>query len=191
MDKIDDIITSINIDFDNSVKQQLISVFHEVENIDVPVVEDDYVIKTKLKDDSIFAFLPRRFTHKERFQIREITDDLLSRHIIKESNSPYCARVPVRKKNGAIRLGVNLRPLNNRTIKQKYPFPIIKDCLARLSDKNVFTLFDLKDEFHQIKIHLNHTKFFSFATPDDQFEFLRLPFCEAPVELQKRLVSIL
>lgn len=51
----------------------------------------------------------------------------------------------------------------------------------------------MRDGFHQIKIHPDYTKYFSFATPDGQFEFLRLPFgfCEAPVEFQKRIVQIL
>jgi len=65
--------------------------------------------------------------------------------------------------------------------------------LARLSSKSVFSLLDLKDGFHHIKIHPEHTKYFAFATPDLQFEYLRLPFgfSEAPAEFQKRIVQIL
>lgn len=147
-----------------------------------------------MKDDSVFAYTPRRFAYKEKIQIREITDDLLAKNIIKESHSPYCARiVPIKKKNGSIRLCVGLRSLNSRTVKQKYPFLIIEDCLTQLNDKSVFTLLDLKDGFHQIKIYPDHTKYFAFATPDGQYEFLRLHFgfCEAPAEFQKRLVTIL
>ena len=54
-------------------------------------------------------------------------------------------------------------------IKQKFPFSIIEDLLAnllaRLGNKKVFTLIDLKDSFHLIKIHPDSTKYFSFATP--------------------------
>src|SRR5580765_308471 len=92
-----------------------------------------------------------------------------------------------------MRICIDLRPLNSRTVKQKYPFPIIEDCLSRLSGKQVFSLLDLKDGFHKIKIHDDFTKYFSFAIPDGQFEFLRLPFgfCEAPAEFQKRIIMIL
>lgn len=88
---------------------------------------------------------------------------------------------------------MNLRPLNSRVEKQKYPFPIIEDCLSRLANKKFFTLLDLKDGFHQIAVHEDSTKYFSFATPDGQYEFKRLPFgyCEAPAEFQKRIVQIL
>lgn len=101
------------------------------------------------------------------------------------------ALVPVRKRNGKLRLCVDLRPLNNRVEKQKYPFPLIEDCLTRLGNKSVFNLLDLKDSFHHIKVHPDHTKYFAFATPDGQFEYTRLPFgyCESPAEFQKRLIQ--
>lgn len=92
-----------------------------------------------------------------------------------------------------MRLCVDLRPLNSRIVKQKYPFPSIEDCLSRLSNKWIFALLDLKDGFYNIKLHPDITKYFSFATPDGQFEYTRLPFgfCEAPAEFQKHLVQIL
>ncbi|KMQ88500.1 hypothetical protein RF55_12002 [Lasius niger] len=155
-------------DFEASTNQQLKAVIKEVNNTSVPPSDEEYLVEVTLKDSSIFAFAPRRFAFEERRQIREITDDLLKREIIQPSNSPYCARVvPVRKKNGSTRLCVDLRPLNERVVKQKYPFLLIEDCLARIGDKSIFTLLDLKDGFHQIKIHPEHTRYFSFATPDE------------------------
>lgn len=191
---LEDLLTDVNIDFDLDSKKELISLFKEVGKTPVSVGQDDYTVKVNLKDESIFAYAPRKFAWSERMQIREITDDLLARGIIRPSSSPYCARVvPVRKKNGSLRLCVDLRPLNAKIIKQKYPFPLIEDCLTRLSNKTVFKLLDLKDGFHHIKLHPEHSKYFSFATPDGQFEYLRLPFgfCEAPAEFQKRIVQIL
>lgn len=92
-----------------------------------------------------------------------------------------------------MRLYVDLRPLNDRTIKQKYPFPMIEDCLARLSNKSVFISLDLKNGFHNIKLYPDAIHYFSFVTPDDPFEFTRLSFgfCETPTEFQKRLIQIL
>lgn len=187
-------MASVEIDFDGETKKSLLSIIDEVENTEVAPVKDDYAVRVSLKDDSTYAFAPRRFAWAERQQIREITDDLLKRGIIKHSISPYCARVvPVRKRNGALRLCVDLRPLNSRVNKQKYPFPIIEDCIARLGNNTIFTSLDIQDGFHNIPVHPEHTKYFSFATPDGQFEFTRLPFgyCEAPAEFQKRLVHIL
>lgn len=141
-------IEEANIDFDETVKRRLIQTIIEARCSIVPVTNDDYAVSVNLKDESTFAYAPRCLAFAERRQIREITDDLLSRGIIKESTSPYCARiVPVRKKNGSMRLCIDLHPLNARVIKQKYLFPLIEDCLARLDGRFVFTLLDLRDGF--------------------------------------------
>lgn len=175
-------------------KERLKVTILEVENSESQIIQDDYCVRVHLKDTSTYAYAPRKFALAECKQIREITDDLLQRGIIKESTSPYCARVVlVRKKNGDIRMCVDLRPLNSRVIKQKYPFPLIEESLASIHDKSVFSLLDLKDGFHQIKVHADDTKYFSFATPDGQFEYVRLPFgySEAPAEFQKQILQIL
>jgi len=191
---LETIITDSHIDFDRDAKDKLKTIVLECDDASVPETNDGYSVRVRLKDDSVYAYAPRRFAHAERLQLREITDDLLERDIIKPSVSPYCARVvPVRKRNGKLRLCVDLRPLNARVIRQKYIFPVIEECLSRLANKQVFTLLDLRDSFHQIRVHEDSTKYFSFATPDGQYEFKRLPFgfCESPAEFQKRLVQIL
>jgi len=114
---------SRQIDFDNIVKFKLLKVIKDVQNIVGEKPQDEYLVKIALKDESTFAYAPRWFAYAERLQIREITDDLLNHDIIKYSSSPYCARVvPVRKKNDTVRLCVDLQPLNDRVVKQKYPF---------------------------------------------------------------------
>jgi len=57
----------------------------------------------------------------------------------------------------------------------------------------MFTLLDLKNSFLQIKVHKDSTKYFSFVTPDGQYEYRRLPFgySEASAKFQKRLIQVL
>lgn len=189
-----DKISNLETDFGNDANIQLQTVIREVQDTPVELVKDDYNVEVTLKDNSIYAFAPCRFAHSERLQLREITDDLIARKIIKPSNSPYCARaLMVPKRDGRRRLCVDLRPLNERVVKQHFIFPVIEECLSRLGNNRIFTSLDLKDGFHLIKIHPDSTKYFSFATPDGQFEYVRLPFgyCEAPAEFQKRLNYIL
>lgn len=158
--KLEIILDEHVIDYGGEIKARLKELISDIEKRDILPIDDGYTVQVHLKDDSIFAYAPRRFAHMERLQIRQITDDLLRRGIIQPSISPYCARVvPVRKKNGHIRLCVDLRPLNSRVVKQKYPFPVIEECLARLSNKKVFSLLDLKDSFHQIAVHKDSTKY--------------------------------
>lgn len=193
-DDLESILDNCNVDFEKEIKSKWKQMVLEVANSPTTHLENDYYVKINIKDYSTYAYAPRRFAMAERIKIREITDNLLERGIIKPSSSAYCARVvPVRKKNGNMRLCVDLRPLNARVMKQKYPFPLIEDCLARLGNKKVFTLLDLRDGFHQIKVHPEYTKYFAFATPDGQFEYTRLPFgfCDSPAEFQRRIVQIL
>jgi len=125
-------------------------------------------MKVSLKDSSTYVYAPRRSAFVERQEIGKITNNLLARNIIQYSSSPYSARVvPVRKKNGSLRLCTDLHPLNDRVLKQKYPFPLIEDCLFHLSNKKVFTkvfhlsnkkvFLDLRDGSHQIDVHPDDT----------------------------------
>jgi len=188
------VIEEANIDFGHETKQKLKSIARDVNNTSVPRMDDGHAVQVRLRDDSVYSYAPRRFAYSERLQLRAIIDDLLNRGIIKPSVSPYCARVvPVRKRSGDLRLCVDLRPLNARVERQRYSFPVIEECLSRLANKRVFTLLDLRDGFHQINVHPDSKKYFTFSTPDGQFEFTRLPFgyCESPAEFQKRLVQVL
>jgi len=107
-------IDNLTTDFGYNIEKRLKTMIREIENKEIIPVEDDYCVKVRLKDESLYAYAPRRFAHTERLQMRKITDDLLRRNIIRPSVSPYCARViPVRKKDGSMRLCVDLRPLNN------------------------------------------------------------------------------
>jgi len=113
-------LDNMEINFGVSVRERLRSVINEVETEPIPIVDDDYYVSIKLKGASTYVYTPRRFVLAERRQLQQITDDLLARGVIIKSTSPYCARiVPVRKKNGGLRLCVDLRPLNKRIEKQK------------------------------------------------------------------------
>jgi len=87
---------------------------------------------------------------------------------------------------------VDLRPLNQRIYLQKYPFPIINNHLNSSYGKKYFTKLDLKDGFHQIAIHPDSTKYFSFTTHYGQYKYLKLSFgfSETPAEFQKRILNI-
>lgn len=93
------------IDFDREVKERLMKVILEIVDSKIEPIVDNYTVSVRFKD-SVYAYAPRCFAHAE---LREITDDLLNRGVIQPSVSPYCARVSVRRKNGKMRLCVDLR----------------------------------------------------------------------------------
>jgi hypothetical protein len=77
---------------------------------------------------------------------------LLNKGYIHPSSSPWgCPALFVKKKDEALRLYEDYRPLNAVTIKNKYPLiDILFDQLARVQ---VFSKIDLCSGYHQMKIH--------------------------------------
>jgi len=77
LSKLEGQLEQIEIDFEFKDKQQLIRVVTEIEQNNSLPVDDGYVVPVRLKDNSVYAFAPRRFAHCERLELRQITDDLL------------------------------------------------------------------------------------------------------------------
>ena len=72
---------------------------------------------------------------------------------IRKSNSPWAsAIVLVRKKDGSLRFCIDLRHLNNRTIKDAYSLPRIEETLGCLNGAKIFTSLDLKSGYWQVEM---------------------------------------
>lgn len=77
--------------------------------------------------------------------------------MIRPSHSPFSSNVVlVRKHDGALRLCVDYRQLNSRTIKDNYALPRIDDILDSLSGNKYFTVLDMKSGYHQIEREEQH-----------------------------------
>ncbi|XP_055918634.1 uncharacterized protein LOC129950737 [Eupeodes corollae] len=131
---------------------------------------NDIEMKIVLKDaNSVFSCSPRRLPFAHKIELNKILDDLLSRNVIRESNSPFASPIVLaKKKTGELRLCVDYRELNKITIKDNFPLPIIEDILDGLRNKRYFTLLDLKNGFQHVKMADDSTKLTSFVTPSGQ-----------------------
>ena len=81
-----------------------------------------------------------------------------------------------RKRNGDLRLCVDLRKVNRAVITDGYPLPHIEDMLHELRDSQWYTKFDLKDAYHQLTLHPDSRDLTTFATPVGLKRFTRVPF---------------
>ena len=73
---------------------------------------------------------------------------MLDEGIIEESSSPWMApAVFIRKKNGDIRLCVDYRELNKRTVKVAYPLPLPDEVQDQLAGSTVFSTLDLQSRY--------------------------------------------
>ena len=143
--------------------------------------------------DVPFRSLPRRLSYYKKNELRKITDELLSKNIIRPSDPPYASAVVlVRKKNGDLRKCVDYRPLNRLTVRDNFPLPLIEDCIECLGGKNYFTNIDLRNGYFHVKMAPDSIKYASFLTPLGQFEYFRMPFGlkNAPSFFQRYIYNI-
>jgi len=56
------------------------------------------------------------------------------------------------KVDGSLRLYVNYRALNNITVKDRHPLPLIIEIIDRFLKAKVFTKLDIVDTYHRILI---------------------------------------
>lgn len=76
-------------------------------------------------------------------EVKNYIQDLLARKWIVKSKSPYAALVVcVRKKDGTLRLHINNRLLNQKTVPDRHPVPRIQDLIDTLRGYCWFSILD-------------------------------------------------
>ncbi|KAL0149320.1 hypothetical protein M9458_055358, partial [Cirrhinus mrigala] len=82
----------------------------------------------------------------------------------------------VGKKDGSLRPCIDYRGLNNITVKNTYPLPLISSAFERLQGASIFTKLDLRNAYHLVRIRRGDEWKTAFNTPRGHFEYLVMPF---------------
>ena len=119
-------------------------------------------------------------------QTKQITD-LLQKGLIRESSSSWGSPVLFTKKaDGAWRMCVDYRAVNDRTEKNTYPLPRIQDCIDLLGRSRFLSTIDLTSGYWQVRIKDSDIPKTAFNTRNGKYEFLVMPFglTNAPATFQ-------
>ena len=122
------------------------------------------------------GFVPRKgkvylLSREEREEVREFVKEQLRKDYIQPSKSPQTAPVFfVGKKDGKKRMVQDYRYLNEWTIKNNYPLPLISDVLENIGTKRLFTKMDLRWGYNNVRIKEGDEWKAAFTTPEGSFE---------------------
>ncbi|THC88329.1 hypothetical protein EYZ11_012227 [Aspergillus tanneri] len=131
---------------------------------------------------------------EELLVLRKTLTDLLGKSYIRVSKSPAASPILlVRKPGGGIRFCVDYRGLNELTVKDRYPLPLVKETLRNMSRARWFTKLDIIAAFHKIRMSPGEEWKTAFRTRYGLFEWNVTPFglTGAPATFQRYINQVL
>ncbi|KAH9521358.1 hypothetical protein DERF_005021 [Dermatophagoides farinae] len=103
--------------------------------------------------------------------------------------SPYSFPVTLAEKKGEgkTRMCIDYRKLNDVTVTDKQPIPIIDDIIDKLYEKKYFTKFDIANGYWHVLIAPEDLPKTAFSTHNQHLEWLVMPFGlkNAPSDIPK------
>ena len=148
----------------------------------------EYHIKTV--DNEPVRVSPRRLPYALRTELEAEIGKLLDTGCIETSNSPHASGlVLVRKKDGGLRICVDYRGLNKKTLPDRYPIPRIDELIDTIGRQKgtVFTSLDLMKGYHQVKVSEESKCKTAFTCHMGLYQYRRMPFglTNVPATLQR------
>ena len=150
--------------------------------------------KIELKD----TFVPKSFktynlTPEESIELDKFLKDNLDKGYIRPSQSPMASPFFfVNKKDGKLRPCQDYRYLNEHTIKNAYPLPLISELLDKLKGARRFTKLDVRWGYNNVRIRDGDQWKAAFKTNKGLFEPTVMFFgmCNSPATFQSMMDEI-
>ena len=145
--------------------------------------------KIRLTDQTPFKERYRHIPPYMYDNVRAHIREMLDIGAIHKSHSPWASAVVlVWKKDGGLRFCIDLRKLNEQTVKDAYSLPRIDETLDRLQGSQWFSSLDLKSGYWQVEMDEESKPLTAFTVgPLGSYECERTPFglTNAPATFQR------
>jgi hypothetical protein len=176
--------------------QDLAEAFKELEGPSALPEHQEWDLTIPLKEGTQPHNETLRRTDGDRAkQIREFIDDRLSKGWIEESQSPagYNMLFVPKKEEKEERACIDYRKLNDITVKDSHPLPLISEIQDRLAKAVIFTKLDIKDAYHQVRIKEGEEWKTAFKTRYGTYQWKVMPFglTNAPACFQRLINTAL
>jgi hypothetical protein len=159
-----------------------------------PAREDDHAIQFKDTAPDTFSCKIYPVSTRETEFLRGWIGENLEKHFIRESKSPYASPTfLIKKKNGDFRVIQDYRTLNEHTVPDVSPLPLISLLIEKLHGRALFTKFDIRWGYHNIRIHKGNQEKAAFKTTIGQYEPMVMNFGlrNAPATFQRLMNKVL
>ncbi|KAK5865215.1 hypothetical protein PBY51_016398 [Eleginops maclovinus] len=129
---------------------------------DIPSLQMTINLKDDIPVQKSYASIPKPLYQ----EVKQYIQDLLVKGWIIKSKSPFAAPVVcVRKRDGTLRLCIDDRLLNQKTVPDRHPLPRIQDLLDTLGGHSWFSILDQGKAYHQGYIAEGSRHMTAFISP--------------------------
>ena len=112
-----------------------------------------------------------------RENLKTEIQEMLDLGIIRAFASPYASPIViVKEKDRSNRICVDYRKFNKVTVADLEPMKTPEDLFQHLGKSNYFFKIDLSKKYWQIPVAEEDVKKTAFVTPDENYEFIQMPF---------------